>query len=92
VDTLISIVVIGLGTTSLVAVSRRSSPHRRSHGFFRFFAFEAILCLVVLNAPRWFSRPGAPRQLLSWVLLAGSLLLALGHFLLLPITHTAGSI
>lgn len=40
-----------------------------SHGFFRFFAFEAILCIIVLNAPVWFHRPFAPLQLVSWPLL-----------------------
>jgi protein-S-isoprenylcysteine O-methyltransferase Ste14 len=96
VATLISIVIIGLGTASLVALSWRSFPRPRSHGFFRFFAFEAILCLIVLNAPHWFSRPGAPRQLLSWVLLAISFFLAIHAFHVLrllgkPATPAPGS-
>lgn len=53
------------GTVFFVAVSWRSLRHPASHGFFRFFAFEAILCLVVLNARVWFRRPFAPLQLLS---------------------------
>jgi protein-S-isoprenylcysteine O-methyltransferase Ste14 len=97
VGTLTSIAIIGVGTASLVALSWRSFSHPRSHGFFRFFAFEAILLLVVLNAPHWFSRPSAPRQLLSWMLLAGSLFLALHGFHLLrlfgkPTTPAAGSL
>lgn len=95
-DTPISITIIGWGTASLVALSWRSLAYSRSHGFFRFFAFEAILWLVVLNAPHWFSRPAAPRQLFSWVLLASSLFLALQGFHLLhvlgkPITPAPGS-
>ena len=71
------------GTASLVALSRRSFRHWQSHGFFRFFAFEAILCLLVLNAPRWFTRPLAFRQLCSWALLSASLFLAIHGFRLL---------
>lgn len=94
--TLISIVIIGLGTVSLVALSWRSFFHPRSHGFFRFFALEAILSLIVLNARNWFSCPGAPRQILSWVLLAISLSLAIHGFHLFrllgnPTTPAPGS-
>jgi len=96
VDTLICIVIIGVGTASLVALSWRSLPRPRSHGFFRFFALEAILWLVVLNASHWFSRSGSPRQLFSWVLLASSLFLVLHGFHLLrvlgePTTPVPGS-
>jgi len=79
----IAATIVLLGTGFLVAVSRRSLSRPRSHGFFRFFAFEAILWLVALNAGHWFVHPGAPRQLLSWLLLATSLLLAVHGFHLL---------
>jgi protein-S-isoprenylcysteine O-methyltransferase Ste14 len=85
VDTLISIAIIGLGTACLVVLSWRSFPYSRSHGFFRFFAFEAILWLIVLNAPDWFRRPDTPRQMFSWVFLASSLFLALHAFHLLRV-------
>jgi protein-S-isoprenylcysteine O-methyltransferase Ste14 len=51
-------------------VSRRSLRHPTSHGFSRFFAFEAILALIVLNAPYWFADPIGPLQLVSWLLLS----------------------
>ena len=54
-----------------------------AHGFYRFFAFEAILGLIVLNAPVWFRDPFSPRQLASWLLLLTSLLLAVHGFYLL---------
>jgi protein-S-isoprenylcysteine O-methyltransferase Ste14 len=74
---------LAAGTALVVAVSWRSLRRRSSHGFFRFFAFEAILGLLALNLPHWFERPGSPAHLLSWVLLAASLLLAVhGVFLL----------
>jgi protein-S-isoprenylcysteine O-methyltransferase Ste14 len=52
-------------------------------GFFRFFAWEAILALILVNIDAWFSHPFAPLQIVSWVLLTLSLvLLAQGTYLL----------
>ena len=57
----------------------RSHPYR----FSRFLAFESILSLAFLNARVWFHDPLAWNQILSWFLLAGSLVLvAWGFFLL----------
>ena len=56
-------------------------PHR--HRFVRFFAFEFTLALVVLNANSWFVDPAAAHQILSWILLIGSFLLAWHGFRLL---------
>jgi len=53
------------------------------HGFYRFFAFEALLGLVLLGAPDWFDDPLSPRQVLSWILLAGSAALAANGFAML---------
>jgi protein-S-isoprenylcysteine O-methyltransferase Ste14 len=47
----------------------------QSHGFYRFFAWEAILALLVLNGPVWFFDRYALHQRLSWLLLFASLLL-----------------
>jgi protein-S-isoprenylcysteine O-methyltransferase Ste14 len=52
-------------------------------------AFEAILGLVLANAPYWFASPLGVRQVLSWGLLAGSLLLALHGFSLLRLHGAA---
>lgn len=71
------------GTIVLVAVSWRSLRHPRFHGFFRFFALEAILCIILLNAPVWFHRPFGPLQFVSWGLLLASLGLAFHGFYLL---------
>lgn len=56
-------------------------PYR--HRFPRFFAFDALLGLVFLNAPWWFGECLSPAQLLSWGLLIGSILLALHGFWML---------
>ncbi len=70
-------------SVGLLAFSWRSLRNPRSHGFFRFFAFEFLLVLILLNSRFWFSAPFAPHQLLSWVLLSISLVLAVHGFMLL---------
>ena len=62
-------IVFGLGSAGLIYVSRASLRDPRSHGFFRFFAWEAILGLFLLNVERWFADPFAWYQCLAWVLL-----------------------
>jgi len=53
------------------------------HGFYRYFAFEVLLGLVLLGAPYWFDDPLSARQVLSWILLAGSAALAAHGFAML---------
>lgn len=67
----------------LAGVSHRALCDPRSHGFFRLFAFEAIVFLLWCNLPYWFVEQYAPHQLLSWALLFAALyLLAHGLYLL----------
>lgn len=60
-------------TAILAYISRASFGKPRSHGFYRFFAWEAILALITLNAPVWFHDPFAWYQIISWFLLIASL-------------------
>ena len=53
----------------IVYISRDSLRSPRSHGFFRCFAWEAILALVLLNLDCWFCDPFSAHQIVSWVLL-----------------------
>lgn len=76
-DTL-SILLLITGTLFLFFVSRKSLLHPRSHGFYRFFAWEGILLLVLLNARFWIDDPLSVRQIFSWILLTASLY---------PVTH-----
>ncbi len=57
------------GSLIIVAISWNSLRQRGSHGFYRFFAWETILALVVMNLPIWFFQPAAWHQVISWVLL-----------------------
>ncbi|MGB8648763.1 MAG: isoprenylcysteine carboxylmethyltransferase family protein [Anaerolineae bacterium] len=63
------------GSLLLILFSRASLLKPRSHGFYRFFAWEAILALALLNLDCWFCNPLAWYRLVSWLLLALSLLL-----------------
>jgi protein-S-isoprenylcysteine O-methyltransferase Ste14 len=53
----------------IIYVSRASLRAPGSHGFYRFFAWELIVALVLLNIPVWFHDPFTWHQVISWVLL-----------------------
>lgn len=59
-------------TTVIAFISRSPLRNPRSHGFYRFFAWEAILALILLNLGDWFLTPLAPHQIVSWLLLIAS--------------------
>jgi protein-S-isoprenylcysteine O-methyltransferase Ste14 len=71
----------------ILFVSRHSLLHPHSHGFYRLFAWEALLGLLVLNLEGWFREPWAWHQLISWALLGVSLALVVEGLRLLK---TAG--
>jgi protein-S-isoprenylcysteine O-methyltransferase Ste14 len=62
----IAFVILSIG---LVYISRSSLRAPRSHGFYRFFVWEFIVALVLLNIDVWFRAPGSWHQLISWFLL-----------------------
>jgi len=57
-----------------------SLRQRRYHGIFRFFAFESILVLILLNYPLWFKNPFSFHQVISWILLILSFIVAVVGF------------
>jgi protein-S-isoprenylcysteine O-methyltransferase Ste14 len=61
-------------TFLLIYISRASLRAPGSHGFYRFFAWEAILALCVINIDFWFRDPFAWYQLIAWALLFAALL------------------
>lgn len=71
---MIEIALFIAGSGILIALSWRSLRCPGSHGFYRFFAWEAILALLLMNAAFWFYRPFAWNQILAWSLLFLSLL------------------
>lgn len=63
-------------------VSRKQLQNSKCHGFYRFFAFESIAVLLVLNVTVWYKTPTAPHQLISWFFFIISVGLVVNSFLL----------
>lgn len=63
------------GTAMVIWLSRKALSKPGSHGFYRFFAWEAILMLLVMNHGVWGTDPYSPHQFASWMLMLLSLLL-----------------
>ena len=60
-----------------------SIRHKRLHGIPRFFSFESIYILVLLNINSWFHDPFSLHQVISWILLILSAYFGLAGFFLL---------
>jgi protein-S-isoprenylcysteine O-methyltransferase Ste14 len=58
----------------IIYVSRASLRSSRSHGFYRFWAWEFIAALFTLNIRVWFHAPFSWHQIISWFLLIVSLI------------------
>ncbi len=79
----VRIILFVLSSLYVVFISWRSLHNRKSHGFYRFFAFQGIFILLFLNIPYWISNPFSPLQLLSWILLFVSIPFVIQGFFLL---------
>jgi len=93
---MIKAVIFAAGTVGITLISWRSLRDWQAHGFYRFFAFESIMALILVNVDRWFADPFSLLQVISWVLLLSSLLMAAEGYHLLrvvgkPKAPTAGS-
>jgi protein-S-isoprenylcysteine O-methyltransferase Ste14 len=66
------LIIFIAGSAILVYVSRASLRVPRSHGFYRFFAWEFIWGLFWLNVDSWFRNPFSAPQLVSWLCLVVS--------------------
>lgn len=80
---MIRIILFVVGTLFFLRFSYRSLKNPGTHGFYRFFVFEAILVLVLLNHPYWFSDPFSPLHILSWLLLLTSICFVIQSLLML---------
>ena len=67
---MVQVIAFLIGSAGLIYISRASLRAPRSHGFYRFFAWECILALFLLNVDVWFQTPLTWYQLISWFLLA----------------------
>jgi protein-S-isoprenylcysteine O-methyltransferase Ste14 len=66
---MVETVIFLLGSLGFILLSRQALARPYSHGFPRFFAFEALLGMVVRNARNWLVKPYSLPQIISWILL-----------------------
>lgn len=66
-------IIFVLASAGLIYISRRALLRPRSHGFYRFFAWELMLALFLLNVSNWFMDWLAWHQVIAWILLFASL-------------------
>ena len=62
-------IIVVLMAAAIAVISRASLLKPRSHGFWRFFAWEFILILISVNLEAWFVDPLSWHQIIAWVLL-----------------------
>lgn len=74
-DGIFRLLLFVAATCLCLYISRASLRVVGSHGFYRFFAWEFILALILLNSPAWFSDALSIGQIVSWLFLIISLIL-----------------
>lgn len=62
-------IVFAVVSAGIVWISRASLSHIRSHGFYRFLSWEAILSLILLNIDYWFKNLFSFNQMIATLLL-----------------------
>lgn len=81
---MINIYLLAAGTAGIIIFSWfLSIKHKRYHGIARFFAFESIFILFLMNYRSWFLDPFSPVHILSWLLLLLSIYPVTAGFILL---------
>lgn len=84
---MVRLIVFIILSVGLVIWSWKSLRNRQVHGFYRFFTFELLLALILVNVGSWFTAPFSIAQIVSWILLLGSIAMAIQGFYLL---HAVG--
>jgi protein-S-isoprenylcysteine O-methyltransferase Ste14 len=67
-------ILFTVGSLFIIGISWKSLRNPRSHGFYRFFAWECILGLFLINVEFWFYKPFLWNQIIAWFLLVVSLI------------------
>ncbi|MFA6128309.1 MAG: isoprenylcysteine carboxylmethyltransferase family protein [Bacteroidales bacterium] len=70
---IVNILTFLIGSLPIIYLSWRTLGSTRNHGFFRFFAWELMLWLLITNIRFWFKDPFSWHQLISWFLLLVSI-------------------
>lgn len=83
---MLEFIIFIAASAGIFYVTRASLRVPGSHGFYRFFALESLVVLLLLNLRNWFAEPFSFHQIISWFLLLVSLFLVIrGVFLLIRI-------
>jgi len=64
-----------VATIVITWISRSSLRNAHNHGFYRFFSWEILLILFLMNVDDWFVDPFSVWQIFSWTFLTLSLVL-----------------
>ncbi len=80
---MIKLIIFAIASAGIIRLSWKSLHNLNSYGLFRFFAFESLLVLILLNAEHWFYNPLSIPQVISWLLLLSSIIIAANGFYLL---------
>ena len=78
-----SLILFCILSLPVVLISWRSLSDYQSHGFYRFFGWECIIWLLAFNYKFWYADPFGLNQVISWILLFGSLYYVIAGFVLL---------
>lgn len=77
-------IILITGTVFIILFSWfLSIKYRRYHGITRFFAFESVFILALMNYRVWFNDAFSPLQIISWIMLICSLWAVTTGYLLL---------
>ena len=82
---MIRLLVFAIFSAYFIHVSRKILFQFHSHGFYRFFAWEFMLVLFLLNSPHWTKNPFSFYQLISWLFLFISIFLVVDGVYLLKV-------
>jgi len=77
------LILFGVFSIVIIIISWKTLLKTSSHGFYRFFSWECIIWLAVNNYKYWFVNPFSFKQIISWLLLLGSLYPLISGILLL---------
>jgi len=80
----INLLALTIGSSAIIIFSWfYSLRSKRYHGITRFFSFEAIFILFLLNYSMWFKNPFSVAQVFSWIALCASAYAGLAGFITL---------
>lgn len=77
------LIIFGVLSIPVIILSWRALFNVKSHGFYRFFSWECIILLFVVNYSFWFDNPFSINQIFSWVFLLISIYLVVAGVILL---------